>query len=77
MMDSLSPQPTPGDNQGTADLRPVDAVHPALRDAEAFGIDLSLIDECLLLTPSERMLRHAAALRTVSVLRRATRATSA
>lgn len=49
----------------------------ALQEAEAFGIDLSLLWERLRLSPTERLERHAAALRFVHDLRDAVAAADA
>lgn len=43
----------------------------ALEAAEAHGVDLSLVRERLLLSPTERLLRHQAALELVIHLRQA------
>jgi hypothetical protein len=42
-----------------------------IAEAIAYGLDLSLVDECLRLSPSERMRRHDQALRLYGLLRRA------
>lgn len=43
----------------------------ALRNAEAFGIDLSLLRQALELSPTERLRRHERALELAEALRRA------
>jgi hypothetical protein len=43
----------------------------AARQAEEFGIDLSLIDEALRLSPEQRLLQHQAALELVLEMERA------
>ena len=42
-----------------------------IQDAEAHGIDLSLLDDNLLLTPEERLRQHCRALQLALDLRRA------
>jgi hypothetical protein len=43
------------------------------QQAEAFGFDLSLVDEALRLTPERRLLQHQAALELVLAMERAGR----
>ena len=45
--------------------------HDALRRAEAFGVDLSLLRESLRLTPAERLDRHQRALALIAEMRNA------
>lgn len=42
--------------------------HPAWDAAEAYGIDMSLIEDQLRLTPAERIQRHRKALATANML---------
>ncbi len=58
-----NPNPAPPDGDPTAS--------DPIAEAIAYGLDLSLVDECLRLTPSERMRRHDQALRLYGLLRRA------
>lgn len=44
------------------------------KEAEEYGIDLSIIDSNLRMTPTERLIAHQAALETVSCFREAGRA---
>ena len=53
--------------------RPQPAAGPAWKAAEAYGIDMSLVESNLRKTPLERIQAHCRALRTVRNLREAMR----
>jgi len=52
---------------------PKPAPGPAWRAAEAYGIDMSLVEACLRRTPAERIRVHCRALATALALREAMR----
>ena len=49
------------------------SIGPAWQEAEAYGVDMSLLESNLLLTPLERIRSHARALNEVLMLRQAER----